>query len=195
MKVYLAGPDVFLPDAADRADAMRRICREHGLTAISPLDPAPDESAAESAADPHAIARRNEAHIRRSDAVLANLTPFRGPGADPGTVYEVGFARALGRPVFGYATVALDHAARVRALPGSSQTRNACGLAIEDFGLFENLMIDCGIAASGGFILAESVPHRWTDLTVFTRCVRRAAGLLIPAAAAAPPGLSSPCPP
>jgi len=24
-----------------------------------------------------------------ADAIIANLTPFRGPGADPGTVYEL----------------------------------------------------------------------------------------------------------
>ena len=34
---------------------------------------------------------RNEAHIRGSDALIANLTPFRGPSADPG-------ARTPGRP-------------------------------------------------------------------------------------------------
>lgn len=178
MKVYLAGPDVFIPDATHRADAMRCICRAHGLEAISPLDLAPSDDAGAVLADPHAIARRNEAHIRHSDAVLANLTPFRGPGADPGTVYEVGFARALGLPVFGYATVAVDHTTRVRALPGSTKTQDASGLAIEDFGLFENLMIDCGIAAGGGFILAEPAADRWGDLTVFARCVGRAAGLL-----------------
>ena len=26
-----------------------------------------------------------------ADAIIANLTPFRGAGADPGTVYELGY--------------------------------------------------------------------------------------------------------
>ncbi len=134
--------------------------------------------ASRTAAGPHAIARRNEAHIRRCDAVFANLTPFRGPGADPGTVYEVGFARALGRPVFGYACVAADHASRVRALPGSGLQRDAAGLDIEDFGLFENLMISCGIEDGGGFLLAEDTAERWADTSVFERCVARAAPML-----------------
>ena len=177
--VYLAGPDVFLPNPFGRADAMRDICRRHGLAAISPLDLLPGEREDPSGdGDPHAIARRNEAHIRRCHAVLANLTPFRGPGTDPGTAYEIGFARAIGRPVFGYATVAAHHASRVRALPGSSATHDRAGLAIEDFGLFENLMISCGIAAGGGFVLAEDAADRWRDLAVFERCVRRAAPLL-----------------
>ena len=49
------------------------------------------------------IAMRNETHIRSCQAVIANLTPFRGPSADVGTVYEVGFARALGLLIFGVA--------------------------------------------------------------------------------------------
>ncbi len=174
-RVYLAGPDVFLPDPAGRAVALKRICTHHGLLGISPLDLLPGDGAG---ADAASIARRNEGHIRRCDAVFANLTPFRGPGADPGTVYEVGFARALGRPVFGYACAAGDYASRVRVMPGAAAKRDADGLTIEDFGLFENLMISCGIEAGGGFILAEAVAEPWADLAVFERCASRAAAVL-----------------
>jgi nucleoside 2-deoxyribosyltransferase len=176
-RVYLAGPDVFLPEPLQRAGMMKDICARHGLAAVSPLDPLPGE-AFDVGCDPRVIARRNETHIRNTSAILANLTPFRGPGADPGTVYEVGFGRALGRPVFGYATVAADHAARVRLLPGSTAARDAAGLEIEDFGLFENLMISCGIEASGGFLMARDVAAGWADLSVFEACVIRAAAAL-----------------
>ncbi len=179
-KVYLAGPDVFLPEPAKRADAQRHICARHGLLAITPMDLAPHEDERPDAA---AIARRNEAHIRQCDAVLANLTPFRGPGADAGTVYEVGFARALGRPVFGYACASGDYASRVRTMLGAGE-RDAQGLEIEDFGLFENLMISCGIEASGGFMLAEHAAHPWADLSVFERCAEQAAAVLRRLAAA-----------
>jgi nucleoside 2-deoxyribosyltransferase len=175
--VYLAGPDVFLPEPHERARRMKEICVRHGLDAVSPLDPLRGE-AFEAPGDPRVIASRNEMHIRHSAAILANLTPFRGPGADPGTVYEVGYGRALGRPVFGYATVAADYAARVRLLPGSSRARDAAGLEIEDFGLFENLMISCGIEASGGFLLARDAVGGWSDLSVFEACVIRAADAL-----------------
>jgi nucleoside 2-deoxyribosyltransferase len=179
LRVYLAGPDVFMPDPAERAAAMKQVCARHGLLAISPLDLLPGErDDAGLMPDPRAIALRNEAHIRRCDALLANLTPFRGPGADAGTVYEVGYGRALGRPVFGYATIAGEYAARVRAMPGSGSARDAAGLAIEDFGLFENLMISCGIEASGGFVLTEAVDAPWADLSVFERCVTQAAATL-----------------
>ena len=38
MRVYLAGPDVFVPDAAGRAAALKSICARHGLIGVSPLD-------------------------------------------------------------------------------------------------------------------------------------------------------------
>ncbi len=176
-RVYLAGPDVFLPQPARRAAALKLVCARNGLVGVSPLDALPGERV-DGPQDAATIARRNETHIQRCDAVLANLTPFRGPGADAGTVYEVGFARALGRPVFGYAGTAADYATRVRRLPGNGEIRDADGLEIEDFGLFENLMISCGIEQSGGFVLAETVDDPWTDLSVFERCVSRAALVL-----------------
>ena len=166
-----------MPEPAVRAAALRAICVRYGLSGVSPLDPLPDEAAA-MALDPASIARRNEEHIRRCDAVIANITPFRGPGADAGTVYEIGFARALGRPVFGWSYTGADHGARVRAVTGSGAVRDADGLEIEDFGLAENLMVVCGIEASGGFVLTAEVVERWRDLSVFERCVARAAGVL-----------------
>src|SRR3712207_9240454 len=48
----------------------------------------------------------NMALLRQSDAVIANLTPWRGPGADAGTAFEAGVASGLGRPVFAYMNVA-----------------------------------------------------------------------------------------
>ena len=176
-RVYLAGPDVFVPDALARLDAMKQICARHGLSGVSPLDPLTGEPPHWAALpEPQRIARRNEAHIRGCGAILANLTPFRGPGADAGTVYEVGFGRALGKTVFGYATAGEDYATRVRALPGARRHRDADGLEIEDFGLFENLMLVCGIEESGGIMLAESAPA-WS-LSVFERCVVQAALLI-----------------
>ena len=107
LRAYLAGPDIFLPEAMQWTERKKAICARHGLIGVSPLDPLPDEPA-DWAALPEwrRIALRNEAHIRSCDLMLANLTPFRGPSADVGTVYEVAFMRALSRPVFGYATTA-----------------------------------------------------------------------------------------
>jgi nucleoside 2-deoxyribosyltransferase len=183
-RVYLAGPDVFLADADAWLARKKAICARQGLAAVTPLDPLPGEATAWSALPEwRRIALRNEAHIRGSDAVIANLTPFRGPSADPGTVYEIGFMRALGRPVFGYATTALPFVERTLDCLGLARegvASDAEGMAIEAFGLFDNLMIEGGIIDSGGVLIVDDCPAagRWTDLRVFGRCVREAARIL-----------------
>ena len=103
MRVYLAGPDVFLPDPLARAARLKAACAARGLEGVFPLDALPQGDPPAWASLPEAlrIARRNEAHIASCDVLVANLSPFRGPSADVGTVFEVGFMRALGRPVFG----------------------------------------------------------------------------------------------
>lgn len=176
MLIYLAGPEVFLPDAAALADAKRAICASHGATGIFPTDPVESPEADAVTEDWLAIYLRNEAHIRRADALVANLTPFRGPSADPGTVYELGFMRALGRPVAGYSNTATPFTQRTRAFLGASARpgpgggwADAEGLHLESFGLHDNLMIDGGLRAAGGPLVAHEVPEsmRWRELSAF----------------------------
>ena len=190
MRVYLAGPDVFLPDRLQRGAALKAVCARHGLTGVFPLDPLADEPAAWARlAEWRRIALRNEAHIRSADALIANLTPFRGPSADVGTVFELGFMRALGRPVCGWSTTAVPFTARTRALLGAAAVcdaegvwRDADGMALEAFGCFDNLMIDGAVAAAGGTLEAAELPpaRRWSDLAPFERCVRRLAQQMQP---------------
>ena len=93
--------------------------------------------------------------MRSCDVCLANCTPFRGVGMDCGTAYEIGFMRALGKPVFGYSSAVQDYAARAHAarrfgaLPPTSDRADA---DVEDFDQAENLMIAMA-ARDGGFPL------------------------------------------
>ena len=188
MRVYLAGPDVFLPDPLARAAALKAICARHGLSGVSPLDELAGGDPAEWALLPEAfrIARRNEAHIASCAALVANLTPFRGPSADAGTVFELGFMRALGRPVFGWSNDAERFAERTRAAFATARQadgswRDGEGMLVEDFApLADNLMIDGAIAASGGVLVARDVPRReaWTSLEAFEACIQAAARTL-----------------
>ena len=136
LKLYLAGPDVFAPDAAMRFDAMRAACRAAGFEPLTPVDNAlPD--GLDGAALAGVIKQVNVGLIRRCDAVVANISPFRGPNMDPGTAWEIGFAEALGKPVFLWSeTVAL---LAVRT-PGDGNA-DPDGWMVENFGLAENLMI------------------------------------------------------
>jgi nucleoside 2-deoxyribosyltransferase len=187
MRVYLAGPDVFLPNPIARGAALKAICLRHGLIGMFPLDELENEPR-NWATLPEArrIALRNEAHIGRCDALIANLTPFRGPSSDVGTVFELGYMRALARPVFGWSNSADRFHARTRAYVRATcgpdgVWRDSAGLALEDFGLHDNLMIDGAIAASGGALVAGDVPQerRWDDLSIFERCVIAAAEVLL----------------
>ena len=139
MKLYLAGPDVFRPDADAWADEARRLCSAAGHRALVPLDGV--ETTAKG------IYRANIELIRAADAVLANLNPFRGCEPDSGTCVEVGFALALGKPVIGYVASDESTKARVARISGGpieirgGRPVDRDGLYVEDFGLPLNLML------------------------------------------------------
>lgn len=56
-----------------------------------------------------------------ADAIVANLTPFRGPSADAGTVYELGFMSGRIKPSFGYSNVPGSYFDRSQATFGAAQ--------------------------------------------------------------------------
>jgi nucleoside 2-deoxyribosyltransferase len=184
MRVYLAGPEVFLADRDTISAEKKAICAQHGMIGVFPTDPAPATPQADT--DWMRIYLGNEAHIHGCDALIANLTPFRGASADPGTAYELGFMRALGRPVLGYSNAPGNFTMRsLTHLQGGVHRRangaweDADGMEVEDFGLTDNLMIDGGIATAGGVFVVNPVEDaaRWRDLRGFARCVAHLAGM------------------
>jgi nucleoside 2-deoxyribosyltransferase len=184
MRVYLAGPEVFLADREAIAAAKKAVCAAHGMVGVFPTDPPPDAPQADT--DWMRIYLGNEAHIHGCDALIANLTPFRGASADPGTAYELGFMRALGRPVLGYSNASGNFTMRsLQHLRGAVHRRvngvweDADGMEVEDFRLTDNLMIDGGIAAADGVFVVNPVEEaaRWRDLQGFARCVAHLAGM------------------
>ncbi len=138
MKIYLAGPDVFRPDALAWAEQARAACAAAGHQALVPLDGV--ETTATGIFD------ANIDLIRSADAVLANLNPFRGCEPDSGTCVEVGFALALGKPVIGYLASEETTTERVSRWQGqplqesNGRPVDRDGLHVEDFGLRLNLM-------------------------------------------------------
>jgi nucleoside 2-deoxyribosyltransferase len=105
--VYLAGPEVFLANAAQLGQEKKARCERRGFSGRFPLEPDLAFEADEALSG--RIFEANVALLRACDAVVANLTPFRGASADVGTVFEIGFARALGKPIFAYANVVLPY--------------------------------------------------------------------------------------
>src|ERR1700746_2578660 len=136
MKIYLAGPDVFLPDAIEIGRRKVEICVRHGVTGFYPLSNVVDRGAADASL---AIFESNEAMMDAADAIIANLTPFRGAGADPGTVYELGYMAGRGKLCLGYSNDPATYAERVQqstSVTGrDGHLVDADGLTVEDFGL------------------------------------------------------------
>src|SRR5262249_6573531 len=120
-----------------------------------------------------------------ADLIIANLSPFRGPSADVGTVFELGYGFAKGLPVFGYSNHPSNYLDRAEALAGPStpgkdgQEYDRDGHAIEDFDLADNLMIDETLEGFGGvFRPSGGVPCDLSDLGQFERCLAYAAAHL-----------------
>lgn len=143
MKLYLAGPDVFRPDALQWAEDVRALCRSEGHEALIPLDGGKATAAG--------IYRNNLKLIGEADAVLANLQPFRGSEPDSGTCVEIGYALALGKPVIGYAD---DLRPMRERLGTNADCRDVEGWAVEDFGLALNLMLSVPVQLEQGGIEA-----------------------------------------
>lgn len=141
---------MFRPDAAARGAALKALCARLGAIGLFPLD----NELTEADDLPGAIRDANMAMIRGCDAVIADMTPFRGPSMDPGTAYEMGAGAALGKPVIGYTSDPRSYVERVQAaLPvrrfPNGALRDADGMAVEEFAapLVDNLMMARGIQA------------------------------------------------
>lgn len=145
LSVYLAGPEVFFADHAQRYAAIKDCCKQFDLVGHSPLDNALPLEGTPSA-NAHAIYQANVQLIERCDAVLAHMGDFRGCEPDAGTVFEVGYAIAQGKPVVAWGHgLTQEYRQRVRArlqLPPDAE-RDTERAEIENFGLPLNLMLAC----------------------------------------------------
>ncbi len=121
-------------------------CAEHGLEGVFPLDAeitfAPGDTGPERASR---IFMSNVGLIKSCQGVLANMTPFRGPSADVGTAWEMGFAYALGLPIIGYTSDGRRYEGRVKR----------DGFQIESFDLIDNLMLVQGCEGCAVHLLGE----------------------------------------
>lgn len=173
IRAYLAGPDVFLPHAAAQATAKIALCAAHGLTGIAPFNPGLDMSA-----PPDLLWRRIYADdlrmMNECDIIIANLTPFRGVSADAGTLVELGWFLGAGKPCWGYSNTAEPFASRAHA--HRDKVADALpGLAVEDFGLSDNLMIE-GALAGGLARPPDGISRPFDSLEIFELCLRRIRG-------------------
>jgi nucleoside 2-deoxyribosyltransferase len=182
LKVYLAGPEVFLPDAITIGAEKKRVCADYGFQGLFPFDNevSPDESGRRI---DMLIYRANTAMMHEADFGILNLTPFRGPSADVGTVFELGMLVGLGKPAFGYTNDDSDLLMRMRRVEAAEFDmaaqvwRDAGGMTIENFGNSDNLMIDAALNEQGTpMVRHRAAPEEaFRDVTGFRACLELAA--------------------
>lgn len=189
LRAYLAGPDVFLPNAVEIGARKKDICAAHGIEGRFPLDNEIDGRWLRPQKLGYCISSANEAMMSGCDLIIANMTPFRGPSCDVGTAFEMGFARARGIPVFAYTNAAESFFDRTKKSLGATiymgpdgLLRDVDGMSLENFQLQDNLMLDGAVVASGaGPIIARAdvdATDRYSALTAFEACVRHAARVM-----------------
>ncbi|MEP3637277.1 MAG: nucleoside 2-deoxyribosyltransferase [Paracoccaceae bacterium] len=177
--IYLAGPDVFLPDGDKVLQRKADLTRDAGFLPVYagvfeyPTLPGRYQTGL-------AISAVNELLLKGSDMLIANLTPFRGIFADTGTVFELGFMSALGRPVFAYTNDCRTHLDRVNTHYGQSAASDPHGTLrgpdetmVEDHDMIDNLMIDGAIHhRRGSMTIGKYGSDAFNnDLTSFKECL------------------------
>jgi len=200
MRIYLAGPEVFLPNAREMLDKKIDLTRQYGFVPVSPGDIEIPSSQASEADDkvqnltipPHLKGREkglfisevNEKLMLSADMIIANLTPYRGVSADVGTVYELGFMCGRGLPSYAFTNVVAGHFERVRDYyhgdireDENGRRHGPDGLMVENYDLADNLMLDGGVALHQGRLVRHQarLEELYTDLTGFEQCLALAA--------------------
>ena len=128
--IYLAGPEAWYPDAEDHAAAQRATCELAGFVGLTPTDMTGTGPGGTEVAARELYAARM-ALMRKADAAVVNLTPWRGPACDPGAAFEAGFLSCLGKPVFGFINLTDESEAeyrdRIEAFVGATPDEDGGG--------------------------------------------------------------------
>lgn len=145
MKIYLAGPGVFFPDATAWGKRLLAACTANGLEGLYPLDGNLPAELVEKEAQRCWIFTNNCNLIRQADAIFADMRAFRSNNEpDSGTAFEVGFACALGKPVWLWLPDCPTDSAligRVPCTPVGNSWIDTEGWLVEDFNAPLNLML------------------------------------------------------
>ncbi|MBY0355796.1 MAG: nucleoside 2-deoxyribosyltransferase [Rickettsiales bacterium] len=179
---YLAGPDVFYPDAVARGAEKKQKLSEVGIIGHYPFDNELNKVKGESdRAFGLRIGKANEEMMlncckpNQVGVILVNMTPWHGPSTDVGTAFEAGFMSALAQTnphvvIVGYyedKKVTRSFFERCKAFfkqqiatitneHGDTHYTDPHGNTLENFGgLEDNLMICNAIEKTGGKVCSS----------------------------------------
>ena len=111
-KIYLAGPEVFLQDPAQKGENKKAIVNSFNsevlqdkafqFVGLYPMDAQVNCEGKEDPATAMRIFAADVSLMDQADLIIANITRFRSPSADVGTAFEMGYMYAQQKPVFTY---------------------------------------------------------------------------------------------
>lgn len=172
--VYLAGPEVFLPDPIEAGElkkqAIQMLNEKHQwpfkLVGLYPMDNE-IENFAPDVKTGLVIYHANIALMDKAHFVTANMVRFRGPSMDVGTAFEMGYMLGLNKPVFAYYDAKpfygdveqpglyAERVAKYYSVDPENPEKDIHGQSIENFGMEDNLMM-IGALQSGHGDIANS---------------------------------------
>ena len=167
---------VFERDPAAIFDRMKTLCLAHGVVGVAPLDNqiglvgiVPGKDLLER------IVRADIGLMDSLDGAVFCLDGFRrGPEMDAGTAFEVGYMKALGKPIAGWTRDIRPYPQRVAdffrsafgeelvlataGLVGgtSGLLRDPDGILVHSEGCAQNAMVHVGIELAGGVVAVDT---------------------------------------
>lgn len=163
-RIYLAGPDIYHPQGLALAERKKAICERYGLEGVALSDFLTGVQFTGKPNGAAALYRERVKVIEGCDAMIADMTPFRGPAMDPATAFAMGVMAGLGKPVVGFTLDPTPYAERICALQDAIDAPTARvgtklvtsdGTAIEDFGVADAVMVVGAATAQGAPIAGD----------------------------------------
>lgn len=172
--VYLAGPEVFLPDSLHAGNFLKAqisLFNKHYLKdspyllkGIYPFD-SEYEPKNMDFNDGFNIFEGNTKIMDKSSAVIANMVKFRGPGIDEGTAFEIGYMHAQNKIIVGYYDEKpfyinpqnnRDLIEKVKEeMGGVKESLDKHGALIEPFEMTDNLMVVAPVMGNKQWPISE----------------------------------------
>lgn len=154
--IYLAGPEVFLPNAFEILKQNKELCKNKGFLGVTPFDGEVPIDLPRDTTLARTIFEENCKLIDRVDLIIANCNFFRGACIDDGTAFEIGYGFAKGKEIWGYRNDLIPLHLKTKEV--LSVVPHDSGYPIdkegyllnEDFGNSINLMLEFSIQKSGG---------------------------------------------